>query len=493
MNVKQTKHDGLVYEMEVTIPANDIDQKVDESLQEIVKTLRQPGFRKGKFPLSMAKKKYGRAVMGEVLEKVVNETSAKALEDKKLRPAIQPKIEVKEFDEGKDLTYSMTVEVLPQIKLADFKKVKLEKLVVEPTGKEVDEALEKLAENRQSTQKVEAKRAAKDGDTVLIDFDGRTADDNVHHQGMKAEGHRLKLGSGQFIPGFEEQLVGKKAGEKVEVKVGFPENYGAKELAGRDAIFDVTIHELHEPSETKIDDEFAKSFGLDDVKALKDAVKEQLQNEFDGQSRMVLKKYLLDQLDDLHEVELPPSMLDLEYKNIMDQIELDRQRNPDQEELSDDEKAEFKDIAARRVRLGLVLAEIGRENDLKIENSELQRAVIAEAQKYPGQEQQVFEYYSKNPQALEAMRAPIFEDKVVDFIVELADVSDKKVSADDLMKALESEEDETPKKKSSAKTSPKKKAPAKKKESSEKPKAKSSTAKSAAKKKAPAKKKADKK
>lgn len=482
MQVKDIKQDGLSHEMEVTLKAADIDKRIEESLQEYAKTVALPGFRKGKVPLKIMKQKYGRAVMGEVLEKAVNEGSTKALQERELEPAIQPKIEVKEFDEGKDLVFSMNVEVLPKFEIADFKGLKLEKLTAKPSDKEVDEALEKLAENSQSTQKVEEDRATKDGDTVVIDFDGRTADDDVHHAGMASEGHRLVLGSGSFIPGFEEQLVKQKAGDKVEVKVSFPEEYGASELAGRDAIFDVTIHEIHEAAEAKIDDEFAKRFGMDDVAALKAAVSEQLKIELDNNARMVLKKNILDQLDDIHTLDVPPTMLEMEFTNIEDQIKLDRQRSGDESELSEEEAAEFKEIAARRVRLGLILSAIGKANNIVVNDMELQKAVISEAQKYPGQEKAVFDYYAKNRNALESMRAPIFEEKVVDFILELADVTDKEISSEDLIKALDDDDSEekpkkkasTAKKASSAKKDadaaepPKKKAPAKKKAASKK-------------------------
>lgn len=468
MNVKQIKNDGLVYEIEITVPANDIDARIDARLKEVGKTMKMPGFRPGKIPLAVMKKKYGRAVMGEVLEQTVNESSTKALMDKDLRPAMQPKIEVKEFDEGKDLTYAMTVEVLPEIKLADFKGFKLDKPVAKPEDAEVQNTLEKLAGNVTSTKAITTKRATKDGDTVVIDFDGRTADDNVHHQGMKAEGHNLKLGSGQFIPGFEEQLIGKKAGDDVEVKVSFPENYGAQELAGREAIFDVKIHEIQEDAEATIDDEMAKKFGLESLDDLKKAITEQLQGELDSQSRMVMKKALLDHLDEAHEIEIPPTMLEMEHRNILDQIELEKQRLPEgeREELSDADKEEFRDIAGRRVRLGLILSEIGRQNKIVVSDTELQQAVIAEAQKYPGQEREVFDYYVKNRNALEAMRAPLFEEKVVDYLVELAEVKEKSVTAAQLLALLEDDGSSSEDKPKAKKTTTKKASTAKKETSS---------------------------
>ncbi|MBX2834382.1 MAG: trigger factor [Micavibrio sp.] len=462
MKIEDIKSEGLSRKLKVTIPANDIDERVDAKLKEVSQTIRMPGFRPGKVPMAMMKQRYGKAVLGEVLEAAVNESSAKAMEDKKIRPAMQPKIEVKseDFGDGSDLVYTLAVDTLPEIKLVDFKGIKLEKPVAKVEAKDIDEALERIAANNNSTVEVTTKRAAKEGDTLVFDFDGRTADDDVHHDGMKAEGHNLKLGSGQFIPGFEEQLIGAKAGDTLDVKVSFPENYGAAHLAGRDAIFECTVHQIREDGEAQIDDEFAKSLGLEDVKALKAAVEEQLQKELDQQSRINLKKNLLDVLDEKHEFEIPAGMLEMEFDNIMQQIEMDRKQSGQDVDSSDEEKAEFREIANRRVRLGLVLSEVGQQNKITVNDQELQRAVITEAQKYPGQEKEVFDYYSKNPQALESLRAPLFEEKVVDYIVELADVKEKEISAEALAKLLE-EEDEAPKKKAPAKKAAAKKADAK--------------------------------
>ena len=489
MKVKDIKQDGLSHEMEITIPANDIDARVDAKLAEVGKTVKMPGFRPGKVPMPMLKQRYGKAILGEVLETAVNETSAKAMADKKLKPAIQPKIEVvsEDFGEGNDLVYTVAVEVLPEIEIADLKKAKVEKPVAQPDEKAVKDALERIAENNEGSERAKEGAKSKDGDTVLISFDGRTADDDVKHEGMQSDSHRLKLGSGQFIPGFEEQLTGKKEGDKVEVKVSFPEEYGAEDLAGRDAIFDVEIKELHVPAEAKINDDFAKQLGMDDVAALEKAVEEQLQQELDQQSRLNVKKDLLDWLDDNHKFDVPPTMLEMEHKNILDQLELERQRSnadggEDKKELTEAEEKEYKDIAGRRVRLGLILAEIGNANKIVVADQELQRAVIMEAQKFPGQEREVFDYYQKNPQAVESLRAPLFEDKVVDYILELAEVSEKEVTADELFKLLEDEDaEEKPKKKKAAS----KKKPAAKKDDEKKPAAK----KKASGKKAPAKKK----
>jgi trigger factor len=448
MQVKELKKDGLKHEIEVTLSANDIDKRVDSKLQEVGKTIRMPGFRAGKVPLKMLKQKYGKVIMGEVLELAVNETSTKILNDKNLKPALQPKIEVRSFDEGKDLVFSMAVEVLPEFKVKDFKGLKLQRLISKPDDKAVNEALEKIAANNKGSKAVD--RKAKKGDTVVIDFHGRTADDNKAHEGMHMHGHRLELGSGAFIPGFEDQLIGAKAGEKVEVKVSFPKEYQAAELAGRDAIFDVDVTEVREPAEAKIDEDFAKSLGLDDVAALKNAVREQLQKEFDHHSRLYLKKALMDKLDETHDFAVPEGMATMEYENIIQQVERDPSRPKDQK-LTQEEKDEFREIAERRVRLGLLLSQIGNDNKITVSDPELQRAVIQQAQQFRGQERQVFEYYSKNRNALESLRAPLFEEKVVDFIIALSDVTDKEVSGDELLNAIENEEQELQAKKKGGK------------------------------------------
>lgn len=438
------KEQGLSREIEVTVTAKEIEERVNARLTEVVKTIQLPGFRKGKVPFSIAKQKYGRAVMGEVLELAVNETTEKVMKDKGLKPAMQPKIEVKEFDEGKDLKYRIDVEILPDIKVKDFKGLKLTKQIASPDKKSIDESLDRIAAGNSSSEVVSEKRATKKDDILVIDFHGRTADDNKAHPGMHAHGHSLKLGSGQFIPGFEEQLIGKKAGDKVEVKVSFPESYHAAELAGRDAIFDVEIHEIRAEKKGAVDDELAKRLGLADAAALKKAVEEQLQKELDGHARLRLKKELLDRLDEMHKFDVPPGMLDLEYKTILRQVEMEQEHSGSKEKLSEDDKTELKDIAGRRVRLGLILAEIGNSNKITVNDAELQRAVITEAQRYRGQEKEVFDYYSKNRQALESLRAPIFEDKVVDFILELAEVTEKKVTPEQL--TADDEEDPKPKK-----------------------------------------------
>jgi trigger factor len=455
MQVKEIKAEGLNIEMEVTVPANDIRKEQEVRLKEVGKTAKVPGFRPGKIPMKMLEQKYGRAVMGEVLENVVNQSTAKVLKDKNIRPAMQPKIEVKEFDEGKDLVFSMQVETLPTFDVMDLKGVKLEKPVAKIDAKQIDETLARIAESNRSLKPVEGDRASQNGDIAVITFHGRTKDDNKEHEGMHAHGVELELGSGRFIPGFEEQLIGKKAGDKVEVNVTFPADYGAKELAGREAIFDTVVESLQEAAPGEVNDDLAKKLGLEDLKALKEALEQQMKAEYETHSRMKLKRQLLDTLDDNHDFEIPASMVEAEYQGIIQQIENERKANPEQKELSEEEKEELQTIAERRVRLGLILSEIGNKNKVTVTDQELQRAVISEAQKYQGYEKQVFEYYQKNRGALEMLRAPIFEEKVVDLIFKDAVISEKEVSVEELTKE-EDDEPVKPKKKAAAKKKAKK-------------------------------------
>ncbi len=496
MKVEELKSEGLNRGFKVTITAADIDTHIDERLLEVGKTVKLPGFRPGKVPMDLLKQRYGKAVLGEVLEKAVNDTSTKIIADKKLQPAMKPKIEVKEFDEGKDLVYTMDLEVLPEFDVIDLKGVKVEKPVAKVEDKEIDEALERIAGQRKDSKPIEGKRGAKEGDIVVIDFKGRTAD-GTEYPGMASDGHQLELGSGQFIPGFEEQIVGTRAGDDVEVKVTFPEKYQMADLAGKDAIFDVKLHEIREPQKMEVGEELAKTIGFEDLKALRAAVEEQIGREFDQLSRMKVKRALLDQLDETHTFDVPQGMLDMEFESILRQVEHEKHQHAHAHgdhdhdcetahSVSDEEKEELREIANRRVRLGLVLSRIGNENNIQVSDQELQRAVINEAQRYQGQEREVFDYFQKNPQALEGLRAPLFEDKVVDFILELAQVEEKTVSAEELAKDDDEEEAAKPKKKTPAKkSSSKAKSEGK---SEDKPAAEKK--KPAAKKKAPAKKKA---
>ena len=439
MKIEALKKEKLNHEYKVIMDDSEIQDKMDDRLKEISKTVRMKGFRPGKAPLNIVRKQYGEAIKGEILEKAVNEGASQAINENNLRPATQPKIEVTSFEDGKGLEFTMAVELLPEIKLADFKKISLSRKTATPDEKTIKDALDRIADNQKTSEPVKEKRALKKGDIAIIDFDGKV--DGERRPGMKGEGHPLEIGSGSFIDSFEDQLVGKKPGDKVEVKVTFPDPYASEELAGKDAVFDVEIKDIHKKVKPKIDDEFAKSLGFDDKAALEEAVKGQMQNEYDQMSRMHLKRDLLDKLDDMHDFELPHGMVHAEEHNILHQVA--DQMKIKEDEIPDSDKKEYADIAKRRVKLGLVLAEVGRENEVQVNQQELQQAVIREAQRYPGQEQQVFEMYQKNPQALESLKAPIFEDKVVDFILEIAKVEDNQVTVDELMKDPDEEAAET--------------------------------------------------
>lgn len=479
MSVKEIENKGLKRAYEVEISAANLEKRTDARLSEIAKTVNLKGFRKGKAPLNVVKAQYGDSVLGEIVEQAVNQESQKVLNDNKIKPAMQPKIEITSFEKGKPLTFKMEVEILPEFKVMDVKKLKLTKPVADVDDSVLEDALKRIASQNSDTKPVTAKRAAKKGDITVIDFDGTV--DGKRRDGMAAKGHNLELGGGMFIPGFEDQLIGKKAGDEVTVKVTFPENYGAAELAGKDAVFEVKIHELREPADSEVNDALAKKLGLDDLEALKKILREQMQGEYSNFSRMKLKRDLLDQLDEGHKFDLPAMMVEQENEMILRQIEQERHQQMHAEgqhghdcnesHISDDEKAELLEIAERRVKLGLVLSEIGNSNKITVSNQDLQQAVMAEARKYPGQEAQVFEFYQKNQQALESLRAPLFEEKVVDFICELAEITEKKVSLEDLTATDEDDIVGQPKKKKAdkkpaakketAKKAPAKKAPAK--------------------------------
>lgn len=435
MQVKQLKSENLHTELEVTVPLSDIKVHQEQRLQEVGKTVKLPGFRPGKVPMNILIKRYGRAVLGEVLEKVVNETSNKALANEGIKPAAQPKIEVQDFDEDKDLVYTIEVDVIPDFDVMDIKTIALEKPVTKPSDSELKEAIDKIVSQHQGSQPIEGDRATKKGDIVVMDFHGKTKDDGVEHPGMHAHGHKLELGSGQFIPGFEDQLIGKKAGEKITVEVTFPEDYQAAELAGREAEFAVDIEEIHESVAAEFNDDLAKQMGFEDTKGVEEAVKAQMQKEYDQMSFMRVKRQLLDVLDQNHGFDIPQNMWDAEYENIIKQVEQDQGGTAD--EMEEEDKQELKDIANRRVRLGLVLSQIGAAGNVTVTDQDLQQAVMSEAMKYPGQEKQVFDFYQKNQQVLESLRAPIFEDKVVDMILGQATITEKEIDGETLRKEAE--------------------------------------------------------
>lgn len=444
MQVKELKSEGLSKSYNVTVSKEDLSEKLDAKIKEMQPQVSLKGFRPGKVPTAHIRKMFGQSIMRDLVEETVNETSQQAINDNKLRPAGQPKVDLRANGEdvtnGKaDLEYKLTVELIPDFEVADFEKLKFTRLVTEIDDKIVEGRIKKLAENQKSYKKKAKTAKAKDGDAVLIDFVGTV--DGVAFDGGAMEGHQLVLGSGSFIPGFEDGLVGAKAGDELDVKVTFPEQYQAADLAGKDAVFATKVIEVQGATDAKIDDELASKFGLENLEKLQEVIKEQTEGEFAGQSRMKLKRAILDELDKKHSFDLPPGMVAAEFDNIWQQVQAEKEAGQlDEDDAKKTDKQlekDYRKIAERRVRLGLVLAEIGQKEEVSISNEELQGAMIAEARRYPGQEQQVVEFYQKNPNAIAQLRAPIFEEKVVDLIIEKAKVTEKKVKEDVLF-----EEDE---------------------------------------------------
>ncbi len=469
MQIIEKSSEGLSRVFGVTVPVSDLNEALDARIAEVTPTLNIKGFRPGKVPTAHVRRLYGKALMSEVIEKTLNETTQKVLEDNKLRPAgdpdLKPEGDMNAVVDGKaDLAYELAVDVMPDFEPVDVATLSLSRPVYAPTDKEVDEAVAELAkQNRTYEEKTGKAVKAADGDMVVIDFLGKL--DGVAFDGGAAEDAELVLGSGQFIHGFEEQLVGAKPGDDVEVKVTFPENYQAENLKGKEAVFDVKVKTVKGPVDTKADDEFATRLGIESLEKLRELLKDNLQKEYAGASRFKLKRALLDQLDTKHDFPLPPKMVEAEFNAIWQQVEQDKEAGqlpPEDSQKSDKKlREEYRKIAERRVRLGLVLAEIGRANNVQVTDQELGEAMRAEAMKYGPQAQQVFDLFRQNPNAQAQLRAPIFEDKVVDLIVEKAKVKDTKVSKDELMQDDEMPEgygdaDEAPAK-------PAKKAAAKKK------------------------------
>lgn len=442
MQITETSAEGLRRDFKVVITAQDIESRVQTRLTEVGKTVKIPGFRPGKVPMPILKQRYGQSVMGEVLEAAVNDGAQKAVSDNNLRPALQPKIEVLKFDPGQDLEFAVQVELLPEIEPADLSAVEIEKPVAAVADDTVTEALGRLSKGRRTTEKVEEDRAAVTGDILLIDFDGSV--DGEKRPGMKGDDYELELGSGSFIPGFEDQLVGAKAGSDVTVNVAFPAEYHAAELAGKAAVFEVKVKEIRVGKDAELNDDLAKTFGFDDLEALKAAIKERTEGEYGQTSRLRAKRALLDKLAELHSFDVPAGMVEIEFEQIWKRLQEELARGgadaEDEGKSEDDLKAEYRDIAVRRVRLGLLLSEIGRRNNITVSREELQKAMFDEVRRYPGQEQQVFEFFQKNPQAVESLRAPIYEDKVVDFILGTVKVNEVTVSVEELMRDPDEDE-----------------------------------------------------
>jgi len=427
----------------IVVTADELSAKVDEKLVEARPEIEMKGFRKGKVPMALLKKQHGQRLMGEAMQESIDGAMSKHFEDSGDRPAMQPAVKMTNDDwkEGDDIHVEMSYEALPTIPEVDLKKIKLEKMIARADEASVDEALANLAETAQDFADRKKGTKAKDGDQVTIDFLGKV--DGEAFEGGAAEDYPLVLGSNSFIPGFEAQLVGVKLGEEVEVNVTFPEEYGAENLAGKDAVFECKIKAVKAPKAAEINDELATKFGAEDLAALTGQITERLEAEYAGAARAVQKRHLLDALDKMVKFELPPSLVEAEAGQIAHQLWHDE--NPDvqghdhPEIVSTDE---HNTLAERRVRLGLLLAELGQKAEIQVTDAEMTQAMMNQARQYPGQEREFFEFVQQNPQMQQQMRAPLFEDKVVDYVFELATVTDKEVSKDELQKAVEAMDDE---------------------------------------------------
>ncbi len=440
MEITEATSDGLKREFKVKIGAGELEKRVKARLDELKTQVNLKGFRPGKVPLNHLRKIYGRSVMAEVLEKTISENTQKVIADRKERPALEPDIAVTEDKDemekviagNADLAYTISFEVLPEIEITDLAKLKFEKLKVDVGEEEIEKGLKSIHEDAVTYARKDGK--AEDGDQVTIDYTGKI--DGKAFDGGSAEDAPVVLGKGQFIPGFEDGLAGVKAGDKKIIDCKFPDEYLAKKLAGKNAKFDVTVKQVAAPELAEIDDEFAKKIGFETVAALREGLEAKLKEDFEAASRTKLKRSLLDRLDESHKFELPSSLIEREFESIWQQVnsELEKAGRSFEDEGTTEDKArkEYEKLAERRVRLGLVLSEIGEKNAIKISDEEVSQALVERAQQFPGQEREVYEYYKKNPEALAELRVPIFENKVVDYVLELATVSEKKVSAKEL-------------------------------------------------------------
>ncbi len=441
MQVTETVSEGLKRQLKVVVPAADLLSRVETKLEDLKSKIRLNGFRPGKVPLAHVRQLYGRSVMAEVLEETVGESSSKALQERKERPAFQPDIKLPEDKElvermitgASDLEFTMSFEILPKIELTDLKSISLEKEVAEPDPDDVKNAIGRLMKANVCYEAKDG--AAETGDRLTIDFKGSVGGEPF--EGGTGEDAYVVIGSSRFIPGFEEELVGAKTGESRNIDVTFPEDYQAKHLAGKDAVFDVTVKEVAKPIEAKADDEFARTLGLELFAKLEEAVRGQLQKELDGVSRNKLKKTLLDALDEKHSFEMPPTLLQSEFEGIWRNVtrQLEQSKSSFEAQGTTEEKAreDYRKLSERRVRLGLVLSEIGNQNQIRIADEELRRAMIERARQFPGQEREVVEFYRKNPNAMNELRAPVYEEKVINFALELVKLDEKKVTPSELM------------------------------------------------------------
>lgn len=488
MQVTETSTDGLKRELRVVVPAGDLEEKVTSRLGEIGRTINLPGFRPGKVPMQILRKRFGSSVLGEVLESTIQGSSAEAIREHNLRPALPPKVDIVSFSEGTDLEYKMALEVLPDIPEPRFADVSIERLVVEVPDEDVDRAIERIAEQQRKSEAVD--RPAESGDVIVADVEGRAGEQEI--PGANGKDRQIALGSGNFITGFEEQLIGATTGERRTVRVTFPEDYGVAEFAGKEAVFTVDVKEVRQRLPIVMDDDLGRAVGLESLAELRQEVQQQMQRDYNAASRLRLKRALLDRLAETHDFPVPPGMVEMELDSIWRQYQAEKERDGaahseaaagDEVQTAEGEpggaaadragaeaaeavsggldiepaqvaaaessselpaaanagegdeaaRAEYRKIAERRVRLGLLLAEVGRSNNITVTQDEMNQAITREARRHPGYERQVLDFYRQNPEATANLRAPIFEDKVIDFIVELAKVEERKISPQELL------------------------------------------------------------
>ncbi|MBV7256770.1 trigger factor [Pacificimonas sp. WHA3] len=481
MRIEETKNEGLARAYTVTIPSKDMDDRVDAQLTQVSKTIRMPGFRPGKVPANLVRKMHGDALYGEALQNAVQEGVQKVMSEKELRPAGQPSVDLKSGEQGSDVEFGMELEILPQIELGAIDDIELEKLVVEAGEAEMTEALERFAEQQKSFEPAAKSYKAAMGDVVAMDFVGTV--DGEPFEGGTGEGMDVELGTGRLIPGFEDQLVGVKANDQKTVKVTFPDDYNVAYLKGKKAEFAVTVNEVRKPKTAKVDDEMATNLGLESLDQLKELLGGQMNQELENLTRTHMKRKLLDTLAARYDFAVPVGMVEAEFNQIWQQLEQEASNADDKDAAMKEleaEKDDYRRIAERRVRLGLLLSEIGQKQGVQVSQQEMNQLIFQEAQKYQGQQEEVVKYFRENQMAAAQLRAPLFEDKVVDLMLENAEITERKVTREELTAAIE-DEDETPE--------PEKKAPAKKKAAAKTPVAKTSAdEKEAPAKKAPAKK-----
>jgi trigger factor len=433
MQVTELSAQGLKREYKITVPADEIADRVNSRLQRLQQTIRMPGFRPGKAPLPLLRKQYGRSVRGEVVEEAINESTRQVLEERQLRPALRPSIVEPQDEEGKDLEFRVDLEVLPEVPEVDLAGLQLTRLAADVDEAKVEQALDSLAKARQKHEPLAEPRPSQEGDELVVDFEGKVGDEAF--EGGSAKDFTLVLGSKTMVPGFEDQLTGVSAGDRKEVTVTFPEDFPRAELAGKGAVFDVTVKEIRSPVPYALDDAWAKELGEESLEAVRNRIRERLQEEYASVSRMRMKRQLLDQLAERYAFPVPEGMVEIEFDSIWKQLKDELDRSGEQAGKSEDElKAEYRKIAERRVRLGLLLSDIGTRNGVEVTGEELQQAVIREAMRFPGQERQALDFIRNNPSALDQIRAPVFEDKVCDLVFSKAQVDERTVPVEELLR-----------------------------------------------------------